>query len=135
MKNRHNVKETTIFISNDCDRILKPSLQRYLDYIYADGKMVAIHVHNSTANANSIYYVQTDLLGSWERVVDKGIRPWSYSYLLKCKAMKRLFLVFGLMVALNYCALSQEESQEKTPDEIVACLSETGNDTLSVLNE
>ena len=41
----------------------------------------------------------------------------------------------SLMVALNYCALSQEESQEKTPDEIVACLSETGNDTLSVLNE
>ncbi len=49
--------------------------------------------------------------------------------------MKRLFLVFGLMVALNYSAQGQEESQEKTPDEIVACLSETGNDTLSVLNE
>ena len=49
--------------------------------------------------------------------------------------MKRLFLVLSLMVALNYSTLGQEESQEKTPDEIVACLSETGNDTLSVLNE
>ena len=69
-KNRRNVKETTIFISKDCERIIKPSLQRYLDYIYADGKIVAIHVYNTTANADSIYYVQTDLLGSWERVVD-----------------------------------------------------------------
>lgn len=27
-------------------------------------------VHNVTANADSLYYVQTDLLGSWDRIVD-----------------------------------------------------------------
>ena len=31
---------------------------------------MALHVHNTTANADSIYYVQTDLLGSRERIVD-----------------------------------------------------------------
>jgi len=49
--------------------------------------------------------------------------------------MKRLFLVFGLMVALNYSALSQEESQEETPDEIVACLPEIGKANDSALND
>ena len=67
---------------------------RYIDYIYAEGKIVALHVHNVTANADSIYYVQTDpcgsraqsqvrlcfaemeqgvrskMLGSWDRIVD-----------------------------------------------------------------
>ena len=52
------------------ERIIKPSLSRYLHYIYADGRIVAIHVHNTTVNADSLYYVQTDLLGSWERIVD-----------------------------------------------------------------
>ena len=31
---------------------------------------MALHVYNTTANADSIYYVQTDLLGSWDRIVD-----------------------------------------------------------------
>ena len=31
---------------------------------------MALHVHNITANADSLYYVQTDLLGSWDRIVD-----------------------------------------------------------------
>ena len=31
---------------------------------------MALHVHNTTANADSLYYVQTDLLGSWDRIVD-----------------------------------------------------------------
>ncbi len=71
LKNGNTTVETTYFISKDCERIIKPSLSRYLEYIYADGKIVAIHVHNTTANADSIYYVHTDLLGSWERIVDR----------------------------------------------------------------
>lgn len=31
---------------------------------------MALHVHNITANADSLYYVQTDLLGSWDRIVN-----------------------------------------------------------------
>ena len=61
---------TTYFISKDCEREIKPTFSRYIDYIYAEGKIVALHVHNTTANADSLYYVQTDLLGSWDRIVD-----------------------------------------------------------------
>ena len=31
---------------------------------------MVLHVHNTTANADSLYYVQTDLLGSWDRIVN-----------------------------------------------------------------
>lgn len=31
---------------------------------------MALHVHNITTNADSFYYVQTDLLGSWDRIVN-----------------------------------------------------------------
>ena len=33
---------------------------------------MALHVHNVTANADSLYYVQTDLLGSWDRIVNSS---------------------------------------------------------------
>ena len=61
---------TTYFISKDCEYEIKTAYSRYIDYIYAEGKIVALHVHNVTANADSLYYVQTDLLGSWDRIVD-----------------------------------------------------------------
>ena len=41
-----------------------------MDYIYAEGKKVALHVHTITANADSLYYVPTDLLGRWDRIVN-----------------------------------------------------------------
>ena len=61
---------TTYFISKDSELEIKPSSTRYIDYIYAEGRIVALHVHNTTANADSLYYVQTDLLGSWDRIVN-----------------------------------------------------------------
>ena len=66
----HTTINTACFISKDCEREIKPTFSRYIDYIYAEGKIVALHVHNTTANADSLYYVQTDLLGSWDRIVD-----------------------------------------------------------------
>lgn len=61
---------TTYFISKDCEYEIKSTYSRYINYIYAEGKIVALHVHNITANADSLYYVQTDLLGSWDRIVN-----------------------------------------------------------------
>ncbi len=66
------VKNTTFFISKDCEREINPAFSRYIDYIYADGRIVALHVYNTTANADSLYFVQTDLLGSWDRIVNSG---------------------------------------------------------------
>ena len=70
LKQGNSTVSTTYFISRDCEREIKSSVSRYIDYIYADGRIVALHVYNETADADSIYYVQTDYLGSWERVVD-----------------------------------------------------------------
>lgn len=43
---------------------------RHLDYIYADGQVVAVHVkEGSTEN---LYYVLTDHLGSWNKVMDEN---------------------------------------------------------------
>ena len=44
------------------------SATRSLDYIYAEGRVVAVHVTNGSAD--SLYYVLTDHLGSWEKVMD-----------------------------------------------------------------
>ena len=70
LKNGNNVVNTTFFISKDCEYEKTPTNSRFIDYIYADGRIVALHVHNTTVNADSLYYVQTDLLGSWDRIVD-----------------------------------------------------------------
>ena len=70
LKNGNTPVCTTYFISKDCEREIKPTFSRYTDYIYADGKIVALHIYNTTANADSLYYVQTDLLGSWDRIVN-----------------------------------------------------------------
>ena len=70
LKNGNTPVCTTYFISKDSELEIKPSSTRYIDYIYAEGRIVALHVHNTTANADSLYYVQTDLLGSWDRIVN-----------------------------------------------------------------
>ena len=43
---------------------------RKLDYIYADGRIVAVNVRRSTTD--SLYYVMTDHLGSWNKVMDEN---------------------------------------------------------------
>ena len=42
------------------------STTRHLDYIYAEGQIVAVHVKNGMTD--SLYYVMTDHLGSWTLV-------------------------------------------------------------------
>ena len=70
-----NMTKTVFSPSKYCEYEKTPSYSRYIDYIYADGKPVALHVHNITADADSMYYIQTDMLGSWEKVVNasKGV--------------------------------------------------------------
>ncbi|MBR1549665.1 MAG: hypothetical protein IJ634_03420 [Bacteroidales bacterium] len=64
--------EQTLFVSKFSEVIIKNNNMRYIDYINDEnGHTVALHVHNNAANADSLYYVQTDLLGSWERIVDE----------------------------------------------------------------
>lgn len=64
--------EQTLFVSKFSEVIIKNNNLRYIDYINDEsGHTVALHVHNNAANADSLYYVQTDLLGSWERIVDE----------------------------------------------------------------
>ena len=41
-----------------------------LDHIYAEGREVTPHVKNG--NADSLYYVLTDHLGSWNKVMDEN---------------------------------------------------------------
>ena len=60
----NTVKRTTHFIADDCERETMPAYSRYVDYIRADGRVVALHVYNTTASLDRFYYVQTDLCGS-----------------------------------------------------------------------
>ena len=46
------------------------SATRHLDYIYAEGRVVALHVKNG--NADSLYYILTDHLGSWNKVMNQN---------------------------------------------------------------
>ena len=43
---------------------------RHLDYIYAEGRVVALHVKNG--NADSLYYILSDHLGSWNKVMNQN---------------------------------------------------------------
>ncbi len=65
---RNNVlNNTTAIISNVYE--LSSGTSRKLDYIYADGQPVAVHVKRGTAD--SLYYLMTDHLGSWNKVMDE----------------------------------------------------------------
>ena len=46
------------------------SATRHIDYIYAEGRIVALHVRNGVAD--SLYYILTDHLGSWNKVMDQN---------------------------------------------------------------
>ena len=72
LRNGNTVTRTTHYVSKDCEREISSTGSRYIDYIYADGRIVALYVYNTATESDSIYYVQTDLLGSWERIVDEG---------------------------------------------------------------
>ncbi len=47
-----------------------PTTSRRLDYIYAEGRVVAVRVYEN--GTGSLYYVLTDHLGSWEKVLDEN---------------------------------------------------------------
>ena len=40
----------------------------HFDYVFAEERVMALHVKNGSAD--SLYYVLTDRLGSWEKVMD-----------------------------------------------------------------
>ncbi len=67
-KQGSTVQRTVNFLFADCEEEVTGSETRYVDYLMADGRVVALHVKNGTAD--SIYYVHTDMLGSWERIVN-----------------------------------------------------------------
>ena len=60
--------ESCYRVSNQYEVEATPTSSRSLDYIYAEGSLVALHVANGSAD--SLYYVLTDRLGSWETVMD-----------------------------------------------------------------
>jgi len=57
LKQGNSIKRTTYHISKDCELDILPACtcSRYMDYIFADGKIVAIHVHNTAANADKYF--------------------------------------------------------------------------------
>lgn len=61
---------TTYYAGDDCEVEVTPSGTRHIDIIRADGRVVALHVRKGSLD--SLYFVHTDLVGSWERVVDGG---------------------------------------------------------------
>ena len=67
-KQGSTVQRTVNFLFVDCEEEVAGSVTRHVDYLMADGRVVALHVKNGTAD--SIYYVHTDMLGSWERIVN-----------------------------------------------------------------
>ena len=62
------VKEKTR-ISDFYEEENTPLRTQVLDYIYAEGKVVAVRVGDG--HNGSLYYVLTDHLGSWEKVLDE----------------------------------------------------------------
>ncbi len=63
------MKKAAAKISDVHEIELGSGAQRKLDYIYAEGQPVAVHVKNGTTD--SLYYVMTDHLGSWNKVMDE----------------------------------------------------------------
>jgi len=65
----NTLKKTVKRISDVCEVESALGVNRKLDYIYAEGQLVAVHVKNGTSD--SLYYVLTDHLGSWNKVMDE----------------------------------------------------------------
>ncbi len=63
------MKKATARISDVYEMETATGLNRKLDYIYAEGQIVAVHVKNGMTD--SLYYVMTDHLGSWNKVMDE----------------------------------------------------------------
>lgn len=65
----NTVQKVTTRISDVHEMETGSGSQRKLDYIYAEGQIVAVHVKNGMTD--SLYYVMTDHLGSWNKVMDE----------------------------------------------------------------
>ena len=61
------LQKKVIHLSELYEKEVTSLATRHLDYIYAEGRVVALHVKNG--NADSLYYVLTDHLGSWNKVM------------------------------------------------------------------
>ncbi len=67
--NGHTLVKEKTKVSELYELEATPTSSRRLDYIYAEGRIVAVHVDENSAG--SLYYVLTDHLGSWEKVLDE----------------------------------------------------------------
>lgn len=67
--NGHTLVKEKTRVSELYELEAPPTSSRRLDYIYAEGRIVAVHVDENSAG--SLYYVLTDHLGSWEKVLDE----------------------------------------------------------------
>jgi RHS repeat-associated protein len=65
----NTMQKATAKISDVYEFELGSGAQRKLDYIYAEGQLVAVHVKRGIVD--SLYYVMTDHLGSWNKVMDE----------------------------------------------------------------
>ena len=66
----NSLQKTVTHISKLYEIETAGSVVRNLDYIYAEGRIVALHVRNGVAD--SLYYILTDHLGSWNKVMDQN---------------------------------------------------------------
>lgn len=66
------LKRSTLYIGDDCELETTPGSSRYIDLIKFGGRVVALHVRDTVAQTDSLYYVHSDLLGSWERVMNQS---------------------------------------------------------------
>ena len=75
---------------------------RRLDFVYAEGKVIAVHVMEG--NSESLYYLLTDHLGSWNKVMDENknivqqthFDPWGNFIEWKTESGKRKTFHFPL---------------------------------------
>ena len=63
----NTLQKKVIHLSELYEKEVTSHATRHLDYIYAEGRVVALHVKNG--NADSLYYILTDHLGSWNKVM------------------------------------------------------------------
>ena len=79
----NNAEETTIhYVNKYYERSPDPipvGTRRY-HYIYGDNGIVALHVHYSAINKDSMYYVHTDHLGTYCAITNENKKVWQRNF-------------------------------------------------------
>ena len=65
---------TTYYVFKDYEKERFSSFSRYYGFVYFEGRPVAVRMRHDEAayTRDTMFYIQTDLLGSWERVLDEA---------------------------------------------------------------